>query len=327
MRVTVSGTTMVGGGVRFFIMTASIAALEAGTAPSRRLATMIEAPVFASVGAGLSKVWDSSVALYKNQRECFALRKQQKERPETITFDLHHKLNMAGTDISKVLSLTWLSLYARWYTPVTVYFFPDMLPSTFETDKMRTQKRDEVALRRRSALFEAVARDETLGSTASAALAAPSKAKALETIAAVAGDREFKELPNPVFYATSRAFDGPFRIFPKPLHVRAIRQGIKRLAIGDEALRRSNVADLPPALLELACHERGISACSSKADMVYHLKDWLTLTHRQDTAADEIPNGRVLAENNRLALIALNTASTLRKKEPAFVALYSRNSF
>lgn len=287
---------------------------------------MIEAPPFlVGVGAGFARLRQSSIELYHNQKESIALRKQRKESPESITFDLHHKLTQAGVDFGKILSLTWLTIYARWYTPVTVYFFPDMLPSTFESDAMRSKKRNERAMKQRNAVLETVAADDVLSLAASTALRASTKSKALESIMEATGDQEFKQLPNPVFYAASRVFDGPYRIFPKPLHVRAIRQGLKRLAEGDDALRRTELATLPADLLEAACDERGVSA-STPDDMVTGLKEWLTMTKAADSQLN-LQGDRVPAENTRLALIALNTASTIRKTDSAYAALYVRKGF
>lgn len=299
------------------VMFLSAAASESVDANSLAVVVDQRPGFFGGIWNGLVGLKTSSVTLYESQKESMALRKQRKENPDSITFDLHHKVTQAGADFGKVLSLTWLTIYARWYTPVTVYFFPDMLPSTFESEKARVKKRDEFEERRRKAVLAAVDLEDA---DATKALNARSKAKAVDAIAKAAGDREFRELPNPVFYSTSRVFDGPFRIFPKPLHVRAIRQGLKRIAEGDEALRRSQLESLPPRLLETACAERGISSCKSTQEMVDSLSDWLAMT------PDTFQEGPA-AENARLALIAANTVSSIRKTEKAKAALYGRNTF
>ncbi|KAJ8603819.1 hypothetical protein CTAYLR_000247, partial [Chrysophaeum taylorii] len=250
----------------------------------------------------------SSVELYQNQWDRLSIMKERKERPDTIDFMKHYKLEQAGVDFGKMLSLVWLTLYTKWYTPVTVYFFPDMLPSAFQSQAVRDKRSNDFSERRRKAVLEAVGADAALGGVATNALQASSKGKALEHIISAAHDLSVHELPNNVFYATSRLFDGPYRIFPRPLHKRAINQGLKKLAEGDLALRRSKLDDLPLPVLKSACEERGV-AVSGRSEMLTGLNEWLVLTKSADA------KHKTSTDKTRLALVALNTASAIRRHD------------
>lgn len=271
---------------------------------------LISAVAFTDELARLSK---ASKALYLNQRESMTLRKLRKNSPDSFDYVAHRKLSQANGDATKLLSLGWVMCYSKIYTPFLLFFFPDMLPSTFDTPAVRSKRDAKLFTSRRQAVFEAVGADP--GGTASAALNAPSKRAALDKVLADAGDKQIKDLPNPVFYAASRAFDGPYRIMPKVLHVRAIREGLKRIKDSDEALRRSQIKTLPADVLADACAERALG-CTNAKDMVAGLNEWLALT-----------NGRDDSDATRLALLGLNTASTIRQQDSGYVALYRPKHF
>lgn len=109
------------------------------------------------------------------------------------------------------------------------------------------------------------------------------------------------------------------------MHRRAVRKGLKTLADGDAALRRTNLDELDTACLESACAARGLLR-PTRPEMRKGLDEWLALNAAADAAADEAKQ-----QGTRLALLAINTAAGVRARAPraapAAALLYAGNGY
>ena len=136
---------------------------------------------------------------------------------------------------------------------------------------------------------------------------------------------EGEELPSVALKAASRALDGPYGWLPRWMHRGHVRKGMERLVDGDAALRRSEIDALPVECLESACAARSLLRPSSE-EMRSGLKEWLALCDRTDAEGDGAD-----AKRARLALLAVNTAASVRarapKAQPAKTLLYAGGGY
>ena len=285
------------------------------------------------VGGFLSR----TKALVNEQKAANKIRKRRKDGVNLL-YPEWDRLENANNDIGKCFSVLWLALYAKLYTPLALYFYPGMLPSTYETPVTRARRFADGEKRRKQALekmldaFDKAALDKKKARTPAdislehvnclqGVLGASSKKAALR----IALNAEGEELPSVALKAASRALDGPYGWLPRWMHRGHVRKGMERLVDGDAALRRSEIDALPVECLESACAARSLLRPSSD-EMRSGLKEWLALCDRTDSEGDGAE-----AKRARLALLAVNTAASVRarapKAQPAKTLLYAGGGY
>ena len=107
------------------------------------------------VGGFLSR----TKALVNEQKAANKIRKRRKDGVNLL-YPEWDRLENANNDIGKCFSVLWLALYAKLYTPLALYFYPGMLPSTYETPVTRARRFADGEKRRKQALEKMLAKAE-----------------------------------------------------------------------------------------------------------------------------------------------------------------------
>ena len=283
----------------------------------RTLILLVLAPVAQPLEGQWRKFRAATGSMVQLQKDGLKLHKELQNAPETVDFIKYSRMVSADKDRQKLTQIAIFTIYNRWYVPLGLWCFPQFLPTAYQSTatkrKFELKYRADQFENRRKIVFAALAEDEKLDHIADKALSASSKTKALNEIINAAkpyrdDDFAIKHIPKPMFYAASRAVEGPWGIFPKYFHCRAIRKGMRDLADADEVMRRTNLNTVPEDLLHDACLDRSLGV-RSKRDMVNGLNEWLDLTKKFDSK-----DGKHSPPSNqaRLALLTLNTASRCR---------------
>lgn len=271
----------------------------------------------------------STTQLWTNFQACQLVRKEKKAGA-VVDYNMHYTLKRGAMDRTKLFQLVWVASAAKWSTPLIAYFFPSMLPSTFETASACKTRLDQSSTLRRSALLELLAKVDAgkcAQNTVIEALGSSAKAKALAQLTARQTATPLKDLPIEAVHAASKALSGPFKLAPRWLHMQTIRGALKAVEEGDLALRASKLDAIPRATLAEACNERAIQIVHTESDKQLRgaLAEWLALTAPADKAGEQ------QAHAVRLALIAINTVgstrSTLPTQAAATNALYARGAY
>lgn len=279
----------------------------------------------------LDELRSSTTALWTNYKQCQSIRKMRKEGAQ-LDFSAHWMLRRGAADRNKLFQLVWLATVAKWSTPLIAYFFPSVLPSTFETVPAFVSRLEAAQQAQQAALLsvlQAVDAGKLRAGDALDALSAGSKSKALSHLTHDGVGLE--KVPTPVIHAASRALSGPPKILPRALHMQAVRAGMRAIAEGDEALRRTKMNELPRHLLLEACGERAIRVREQTPQaLTKGLEEWLALTASLRPDAENQPP-RSICDATRLALLAVNTASMTRRaspdETPARHLLYTNSGF
>lgn len=277
----------------------------------------------------------STKQLIEEQKYAQSLR-QRKKAGECLDYAGFDAIQCANGDVGKVVNVLWLGLYAKFYTPLAIYFYPGMLPSTFESPALRAKRFAEVEKKRRKGLMNLLGRaDDVAGGskrqgpydltradveTTTAALKAASKKAALAALMSPG-----VTMPDPALFAASLAMEGPYKFLPRWMHKRAVKKGLETLKEGDDALRNSDVPNLPLSCVENACAARGLLR-PTKDEMTKGLTEWLKLSEAADATSDAETQ-----KQTRLALLAINTAASVRASAkstaPGVALLYSGKGF
>lgn len=268
----------------------------------------------------------STTQLWTNYKVSQAIRAERKAGTVLDYADYLH-LRRGAEDRKKLLSLAWYSVIMKWSTPLIVMINTGMQPSTFETQSAFAKRLEEASQKRTQTLLEALrAADNGAidGRRARDALASGSKAKALEVL--THNSVPLGSLPVPVLKFASNGLGGPYRFLPRPLHMWAIREKLRAIEEGDAALRVTRLDALSRGTLAEACNERAISVGEADSRALRAaIQEWLALTAPMATSPPEV------ADTKRVALLALNSVSSVRKnmakQSPLTAALYARNSF
>ncbi|KAG8463726.1 hypothetical protein KFE25_003999 [Diacronema lutheri] len=297
-----------------------------GTSRGARVVTVLAALGVASASAavadaparprkvGLSALQEfsrSTGQLWTNFKVARAIRTDIKAGA-AINFADHFHLTRGTIDRGKVFQLIWMASVIKWSTPLVTIFVPSLLPSTFETSAAAAARLEADANVRKAALLELLQKADAgklPADMAIEALSCGSKAKAFALLSR--GGMPLKDLPLPIVHCASKGLAGPQRIFPRFLHMKAIRGKLRNLEQGDAALRVTRLEALPRATLAEACNERAIrvGSASSKA-LKGAIDEWLALT----ATTTALP--REVADTARLALLAINAVSATRKAFP-----------
>jgi hypothetical protein len=287
--------------------------------------------VLASPSAGprnpLEEVRRSTVGLWTNFQACQTIRKERKAGA-LVDYNMHYTLKRGVADRGKLIQLVWIASAAKWSTPLIAYFFPAMLPSTFETAAARAARLDASAALRRTAMLQLLQKADAGKldqQKVLAVLSAGSKSKALADLNAT--QAPLKSLPLPVVHAASKALAGPPRFLPRLMHMQAIRGALRAMEEGDTALRATTLAHIPRSTLVEACSERAIDVGrgADVGKLCSSIDEWLSLTATADKAGPDA------AQTTRLALYAINTLSATRRamqtNAPALHALHTKGGF
>ncbi len=184
------------------------------------LALAAQAAAIAFVTKPVGGFLSRTKALVNEQKAANKIRKRRKDGANLLYPDWD-RLENANNDIGKCFSVLWLALYAKLYTPLALYFYPGMLPSTYETPVTRARRFADGEKRRKQALekmldaFDKAALDKKKARTPAdislahvnclqGVLGASSKKSALR----IALNAEGEELPSVALKAASRALDG-----------------------------------------------------------------------------------------------------------------------
>ena len=274
--------------------------------------------------------------LVDEQKVANAHRKRRKEG-ELLDYPSFDAIQCANADVSKIINIVWLGLYAKFWTPLAVYFYPGMLPSAYENAGLRGKRLAEKEKQRRTGLNRLLGKIDKEASNpkknrkpydltepdvaaAVAALSAKNKQAAVAALAARPG----APLPEAALLAASLSLDGPYRFLPRWMHKGAVKKGVTLLTEGDAALRISDIAGLPAPCLENACVARGLLK-PTKAEMERGLAEWLRVVDKADAVSEDE------GKRARLALLAVNTVASIREgavaKEPGVALLYAGKGF
>lgn len=224
-------------------------------------------------------------ALVAEQKAAQKIRKRRKDGAELL-YPEWDRLETANNDLSKCFNVLWLGFYAKLYTPLALYFYPGMMPSSYETPVTRArgfasaEKRRKAALEKMLDAFDKAALEKKKVQSpsdislahincAAGVLGASSKRSALTLALGAKGE----ELPKAALLAASRALDGPYSILPRWMHRGHVKKGMAKLVEGDDALRRSDVEALPVHCLESACAARSLLRPSA-SEMRSELREW-----------------------------------------------------
>ena len=284
--------------------------------------------------------------LVDEQKYANALR-QQRKLGKTLDYADFDAIQTANADVGKMINVLWLGLYAKFYTPLALYFYPGMLPSAYESEAGRGKRLAEAEKKRRLGLTRLLAKVDDAAAQRLAVEAGTAKARAPkaydltgdDVAAAIAalsargpkaavdalGTRRGDALPHAALLAASLAMEGPYKFLPRWMHKRAVNKGVTTLIEGDDALRVTDLAALPRPVLENACAARGLLRPTT-AEMHKGLRTWLKIADAADAAGDE-----AAAKEARLALLAVNTAASIRASAatatPGVAALYAGTGY
>lgn len=290
-------------------------------------ASAVAAPPRARSGSNaLEELSRSTTQLWKNFKVSQAIRAEQKAGAAIDYADFLH-LKRGAEDRGKLFQVVWYGTFMKWSTPLLFMIQPSLQPSTFETPSRCAKRFEQEAGKRTAALLDALKKADagTLDQrTACEALSSGSKAKALALLTRAGAP--LSSLPLPVVQCASSGLGGPLRFFPRLLHMRAIRDKLRAIEQGDLALRASRLELLPRATLAEACNERALRVGDADAKALRAgLVEWLALT------APIAASPRDVADTARIALLAINAASSLRMsmpaQSPAALALYKGGGF
>ena len=103
------------------------------------LALAAQAAAIAFVTKPVGGFLSRTKALVNEQKAANKIRKRRKDGANLLYPDWD-RLENANNDIGKCFSVLWLALYAKLYTPLALYFYPGMLPSTYETPVTRARR-------------------------------------------------------------------------------------------------------------------------------------------------------------------------------------------
>lgn len=289
----------------------------------------------------ISSVSASTRQLVEDQKGANAIRKRRKGGA-VLDYGEFDALQCANADVGKAVNLVWLALYAKFYTPLAIYFYPGMLPASYETPTLRARRLGEGDAKRSKGLLNLLGRVDAAAAAAGGnppppkALAADDVAAALAALGAASKKAALRSLvaprpagaalPTPALKCASAALEGPYGFLPRWMHSRAVDKGLKTLVDGDDALRATpDLAALSRTSLENACAARCLPR-PSEAAMASGLEEWLKLTAEADASDDAA--GRKSA---RLALLAVNAAAAVRARasgaSPGVALLYAGKGY
>lgn len=266
------------------------------------------------VKGGLSRFRTGVSGMWRNYGEAGRIRKRVKKTGVPATYSEVVLMRRSGEDASKFLQVAVLFLFAPELIPASLYFFPRIVPSTFETDDGRVKRFQSMGRQRNKALLSMLAYIEEEGAKnytplaflkspavkqteadtqtelATAMLKGGSEVDAmrpltpymLEAAALKPSARRkqqkatIKGLPGPVLKAAC-GFVGLSRPGAFGLRRGALRKHLETLEAEDNALLAGGVRDLSEAELREACCDRAMGAVGSAAQLRRQLDSWLRL--------------------------------------------------
>lgn len=102
---------------------------------------------FAQFKTGCGQMW-------QNSKEAGRIRKSVREDGATLSYAQLQLLRNSGTDTTKLLQAGFVWLFCPELFPALLYFNPKAIPSTFESEKGATKRRDSLARMRTKAALE-----------------------------------------------------------------------------------------------------------------------------------------------------------------------------
>lgn len=263
---------------------------------------------------GLSRFRTGISGMWSNYGEAGRIRKRVKKTGEPATYREVVLMRRSGEDASKFLQVAVLFLFAPELIPASLYFFPRIVPSTFETADGRVKRFQSMGRQRNKALLSMLAYIEEEGAnnyTPLAFLKSPAAKQAeadqqteLATQMLKGGSEAdamspltpymlvpaalkpslrrkqqratIKKLPGPVLKAAC-GLAGLSRPGAFGLRRGSLRKHLETIEGEDNALLASGLRDLSEAELREACCDRAMGAVGSAAQLRRQLDSWLRL--------------------------------------------------
>jgi len=253
-------------------------------------------------------------AMWVNNKQARVIKRRLKATGDLTSYPEVVLMRKSSQDTSKLLQAGFVWLAAPELLAVSLYFFPRMIPSTFESAEGREKRYRQIAQLRAKATLgflkevdnQAVRKGKpgrvgmARRERAELLLRAKKSSTALAAIEpyATPGEDEkerkaiarapLKGIPGYALVAavTAIGVSGPL---PRFMRLSALKRHLEQLVTEDEVLRRTNLASLDYEYLVEACFDRGLGSVGAPSAVLRsEIEAWLRIVDHQAGETDPL---------------------------------------